>query len=393
MFLKSKLQALALYIFIFSINFETIKIFGVDFFITKVTFLFMFLICVITDFKLFLIKSSLKYISPLIIYFILLTIVSHHNINLISDDYFPLEFFLNIITLFILVNLSIKIPDLHKNGLLVLAYSTSILSVLCLLNIGTNIYSGTIESNAGRLTMFYMNSNSCAIISSTSIIIFMNYIFNNKPVSKIRKLFVLILILLILNMLILTGSRTGLISLFFGFILFIFLNNYFSRKQTLLSLLFSFSVIVPLLFFTLKDSLLFLRFLDLDVASQFNSERGFIWLKVFMIISENLIWGVGKTGYAYEILYSFDDLISPHNVIVEVLAYTGLIGLTFFMIFLIRLYNGFSVFKNRDLLSSFLLFNLTLILFSSQIFDPKLPWLFISYVISHQILNKNKTLI
>ena len=42
-----------------------------------------------------------------------------------------------------------------------------------------------------------------------------------------------------------------------------------------------------------------------------------------------------------------------------------------------------------DIISLFILIHLTVILLSSQIFEPKFPWVLMSYLIGNQILNKS----
>src|SRR5690606_36113958 len=56
-----------------------------------------------------------------------------------------------------------------------------------------------------------------------------------------------------------------------------------------------------------------------------------IWYSILPLLKENWIFGVGRTGYIEYITELFGRIKSPHNVIIEVLAYSGVIGLLLFL--------------------------------------------------------------
>tara|TARA_B100000989_G_C19532516_1_gene470901 strand:+ start:2502 stop:3644 length:1143 start_codon:yes stop_codon:yes gene_type:complete len=375
---RIRLQSTAVYLFVFSINFETIKIFEIDFLITKVTFLYLFFTCLITELKLFNLKPTLNIFFPLIVYFILLTAIGYNNINVYSDNYFDLAFLLNLISFLLLVNIFKKDPLLADKSMIIYTYSTVFICLLALLDIGTTV-------SFERLTMFGMNSNYLGFSCAIGILVLVNKL---NGLNFLVKAIYLFFIVCLFSTLILTASRTGLFFLIAGFGAFLFFSK-LSLQNKIISRLLSIVFILPILLIAINDTLLYSRSLNtLNFADL--SARDFIWLKTFEIISSSPIIGVGKTGYAANILEFFDLVLSTHNVFIEVLVYTGIVGFIFFMTFFFRISK--IVFKKNISTNSIIFFiGLFVLMMSSQIFEPKLPWILFSYIVSDGILSNKKS--
>src|SRR5690606_9970615 len=78
--------------------------------------------------------------------------------------------------------------------------------------------------------------------------------------------------------------------------------------------------------YVLSSEILYQR-LVASIKEQDLSDRNIIWQTLIPLINNNVFFGVGLTGYELYCFKVFGRIISPHNVIIEVLCYTGIIGL------------------------------------------------------------------
>ena len=127
----------------------------------------------------------------------------------------------------------------------------------------------------------------------------------------------------------------------------------------------------------------------LDTAEKGDiSSREVIWENVFYIFLPNLFWGIGLPRYQYEVTAAFGYFTSPHNVFIEVIVYTGILGLTIFVVFLFRVIKCAVVkyFKKIEILPIILLIPLVGMLFSGQIFGVKIAWVLFAYFISQPFI-------
>jgi O-antigen ligase len=117
------------------------------------------------------------------------------------------------------------------------------------------------------------------------------------------------------------------------------------------------------------------------------AERDIVWSSVLPVWLDNPIFGIGTTGYEYFTYSTAGRYISPHNVILEVLCLTGIVGLIFYLIFLIRII-GISYqtyIHNKLLLPVLLLVPVFGLLMSAQLLDVKIGWVIFAYIVANSI--------
>lgn len=380
-YIKS-VETYSIYLFIFSLSFGSGWLnflnFGVEFLLTKMTIFILFLIAIF-HFKLtYSLNNFSKYLYPIIFYFTLLTIISLINATSLFYNFFDFYLFVDILIFLVLVNYSKIIPDVLLKSLLIFSISTFVLSIFYLSGVGI------IEELEGRFSLFGINTNILGLCACISLLILLSVIFENKlKFGKNR--FLLLLLLPFLTVLMLsTGSRVSFISLILGIAIFLLNKKNIASVKKIIFTIFASTLLLLIWSLFLKNSLVVER-LSSSINEGDLSYRDVIWLSLFDIISNNFIWGVGKTGYA-EIIGDF----SPHNVILEVLCYTGIIGLTIFLIFFIRiLVNAYKSMKNEyDLLPMVLIVPIIGMILSGQIFDQKIVWVILAYIASREIKRK-----
>ena len=153
------------------------------------------------------------------------------------------------------------------------------------------------------------------------ILIIITTVVQDRLRIGLYRFLLLIPIIIMINLMAETGSRVGFISLALAFIvgiLFYKAKNNWNKLFVIIagSLLFSFFLTI-----ILKSEMLVLRLVKTVVDSDL-AGRDEVWVEIINIVQNNLIFGIGQTGY-----FSIFGIASPHNVFLEVLIYTGIIGL------------------------------------------------------------------
>jgi O-antigen ligase len=374
----SSIHKYLLFIFFFSVNFEMMNLFnlGINYLSTKISISLLLGASLMNFPRYFSFKNLFKILLPLYVYFLVFTLINFLNINSVDKTFFDFPFFLNCLLLIVLSNSARVHQDILLKGLLVFVFSTFVLSMLFFLNISVSTHY------EGRYTIFGINENFLGITFCISFFISLSVIFENRlKMGKARYLLILLLPIFF-GLMIKTGSRVAFISFLMCSLYYLYNINAISRgKKFILS--------SALVFFSLIFFLLFLR--NSTVGDRLNdsieqgdlSSRDLIWLNIFDIVSNNFFFGVGKTGYNAEITEVFGEVTSPHNVFIESFCYTGLFGFMIFFFFLINVFRRglFRNGHNPQILPGLLLIPLFGILLSGQLFEVKLGWLLIAYVV------------
>src|SRR5690606_37851904 len=106
------------------------------------------------------------------------------------------------------------------------------------------------------------------------------------------------------------------------------------------------------------------------------TNRDDVWNNALMIISDNFVFGAGMTGYAKQTVNNLGVYMSPHNVLLEVFAYTGLIGFLVYFYFLMRVGLGavHSYQYQKFLLPLLLLIPIASLILAGQALTTKIVW-------------------
>jgi O-antigen ligase len=225
----------------------------------------------------------------------------------------------------------------------------------------------------------------------TSVLILAHIILKyRKRVSKSKLLLLILAFIPLVTLNINTGSRLSFVSLFLGlslvFVLF--------RSGGLLSKIITLSVglVATILLFDLamKSETLGIRlsktFEEGNIAG-----RDEIWLSILPLIENNWIAGVGRTGYLEYVSHMYGVIISPHNVIIEIFAYSGIIGFVLFFGFISKIfYNAYRFFKKSNEVIPFVfIVPISGIILTAQILNFKLCWVIFAYAASRKLYLKS----
>ena len=376
----SKLRFLLFYLYCFSIPFQSWNPFNSenDFLITKIT-TSLYILASLTNIKSnFSIKFD-KSIFWLISFFLLLTFMNYINQNAFTNRFLNTPFLLNILVFILAVN-----HDLKNKGNIILRgslfYIIGIIIITIMFFLGINN-----ETNLeGRDTIFGMNQNSLGInlvIANLFILILTYY---NKLNFNFGRGFYIIAFIMINVFIVGTASRIAFISLFLSFFVFFtfkgksFIGKLFYAINILLISFLSYS-----LFFT--NNYLFTRLHSSFIKGDLSS-RDDIWILALDFIYQNPYFGFGETGYIYAYSFLPQEYSVPHNVIIEILCYTGFVGLfLFFKFFVPILYKCLYALKKGDRSSIVLIIPIIGLILSGQIFHLQIVWLIFAYIFANHL--------
>ncbi len=264
-----------------------------------------------------------------------------------------------------------------------LAFGGILMAVFFALKIGVEI-----DENM-RLVMFGENSNALGIYMGLSSMVILNdFILNDElGLGRWRLLFIFAFIPIV-GLLVATASRTA----FFIFALsVIIIIAFYPEKSIFRKIAFmAFGIGCCVLMVSLlenSDSLIWQR-LTSTIEEKNTSGRTEITEALIPYVFESPIWGYGVTGYvdvAKEALNHISIIdgvyygFSPHNVIVEVLLYTGVIGLVMWLAVWWNIgKEAFIMFRRKRILMPVLMcIPILACVLSGQILSAK--WAFILY--------------
>ena len=380
----TKTQNFLLYLFFFSLNFEiwdplsTSGIFSV----AKLTgFLYAFSIISKLNYFLIIPKNIKVYVKLLLFFYSFLVIMNLININYYSSDFLYFSFLQNIILFIFLINHERLSPGIIEKGFISFFIGTLVLSGCYFLGLGLEI---NIE---GRVSLFGDNENIIGVRMVISALILTHIIlkYRNKLL-KIVYIFLPFCYFPLVTLTLNTGSRLSFISLFLGVSLIFLI--YQNKNIFFKILILTFGIYASIFLFDLamQSEVLGTRLIKTAEDGHL-AGRNDIWVSILPLIESNWIVGVGKTGYAEYSSRLFGVIKSPHNVFLEILAYTGVIGLFLFLSFLIKSFrDSYRYLKLYNEVVPFVFIVPILgIILSAQILNFKLGWVIFAYAASRTL--------
>lgn len=383
--LLSQVQKIALYIFFFSINFEMLVPSDLsNASAARITGM-LYLITIIPQLKFFLKTENLMGILvPVWMFYALLTFNNLINVNEFSDLVFNQPIFLNILVFWLMINHIKKDYLLLEKAMLSFALGTIVMTLFFILGIGVNY-------EYGRVSIFGDNQNTIGLKASAALIILVLAIVQNRLQWGWYRFLLLIPLPFIMRLMADTGSRVSVISFILSFAVGIILFKTGSVRSKILIFSGGIVLFIVIGFYLMQSEVLTERLLETTETGNMGG-RDHIWKAIFPIIKENPIFGVGNTGYNFYNIINFGVTESPHNVILEVLCYTGLVGLTIFLVFLYQTFiRGYrSYLKNGWLLPLLLISPVMGMILSGQILYTKMGWIIFAFIVGSSAIRHNR---
>ncbi len=320
---------------------------------------------------------------PLLLYFVIYSFVSFFNVRISNPDEFQdISVYFGFFDLFMFLNL-----------LSYLVIQQNIKSNICFPNIYLKafVFSGLVLSlcffadsfvefdQFGRMTLFGDNSN--AIGSHLAISIVITGHFLKKSRLFIFKFLLGVVIIVSFLGILKTGSRSALLSSFAVFINFINFEQGFVKRSMRI-------VLLGLIFFLLiklisTQEVMFDRMIDFIDDGDVSGRDLFV-LSLLPYAIDHWIMGVGISGYYNVTIQHFGGFFSPHNSLLEVFIYTGVVGLFFFSRWMFSVVKRCFIIKKELSLDLFVSLSviMLIVLFNSQFFLFKPIWVVTAIILS-----------
>lgn len=373
----SKIQKFALYLFCFSISFEEWQplVGGGDLSVPKILGL-IYLATLLPEIKQFVsVKGIKSYVLPVWLFFALLTVMGLINVNSVSDSFFNQSIFQCILLFWFLVNHARKDPLALEKGLLAFAIGPVVVAAFFAVGIG-------VEDQGGRVAIFGTNQNETGIKACISIMVLLATVVQNRLKLGKSRLLLLLALPLLVNLLLATGSRVAAISITLAVVIGVLLlktRNFSVKIVTILLAVGGFIYALNSPYTELMSTRLTNSYESGDLAG-----RDVLWQRLVPLMSSNMFWGVGETGYQRHIVVIRFGQDSPHNVFIEVMCYVGAVGLAIFLFYLFMISKAsYRAYRKRGvILPLMIMIPMLGVLLSGQLLTKKLGWLAFAYVVS-----------
>jgi len=298
-----------------------------------------------------------------------------------NSSIFSSTLFFNIIMFWLLLNHQRRDVRVFHEGLLWFSISSFIVGVCYFLNIGVT------EGEDMRVVVFGENANGLGIKMGVGALYLLSYCLSHSSEKYIYRPWLLVMVVPVISLLLATASRVSILVFGSGAMLFVLLRYSKSKFQKIVWLLVGFLALYYAYQIVLEQEVLMAR-MELTIDEGNVSGRDVIWERYLDLIKEHPLLGVGFTGaedYAMEV---FGGVLSPHNVLIEVALYSGVLGLVCFVLFLLCVFRDAWLsqkrkYNLRPLITSMAIIGMVL---SGQALGVKLFWVLTAYAISYRIV-------
>lgn len=390
--LKLRLQNILLILFIASINFEVWDPLntGGFFSIAKLTG-FLYAGSLIPKLKHFtaLPKKVTTFLKPALLFYLILVILNIFNIGYNTTSILETSILQNIILFWFMLNHERLKPGSIEKGFIGFLAGSILVALFYRFGIGITSEAG------GRVSIFGDNQNVIGIRMAISSL-FLTYLIFKENTGRKKMIYITMILAYapLVSLLINTGSRIAFLSLFLGLIVFFTL--YKTKSRILKPFMIVLGIGATLLVYNTAMQTDVLAERLISTAEEGNlAGRDVIWATIMPLIKNNWIIGVGRSGYNEYMITNFGAAASPHNVIIEILAYSGIIGLSIFLFFLFRVSKtSFVYFRQyRKIAPMILLLPIFGLMLSGQILYTKIAWVIFAYAASRIFYIDNKKLV
>lgn len=295
--------------------------------------------------SIFNINETRKYIY---FYLIMIAGIPFAYHRKVAFDFIFLIYLMNIL-FFLVFLLEVNSMKRLKTIILIITISTFLYSVF-------GLTKGSFSS--GRFIiygeMFDPNDIAYVLLSLFPLCFF--YIVHKEGLLK--RLLAIISIGASIILILLTGSRAGIIGLITIFLLLLFTK--LEKVRWLYKIAFLIALFI--LYFLYEDKINIERYMTItDIESDYNitdeSGRAQIWKRAYQLITENPLTGVGTNcfpmalGYLREDLFLIPQWQAAHNSYIQIITETGLIGFILFLSIIISSIKNFLRVKNLKVIT------------------------------------------
>ena len=291
-------------------------------------------------------------------------------------------FFLNIIMFWLLVNHQRRDERVFHEGLLWFSVSSFFVGLCYYSGIGISI------ADDMRVVVFGENANNLGIKMAVGALFLLNYCLNHSKEQAIYKPWLLLMAVPMVALLLATASRVSILILGSGVVLFIFFRQFKRKGQKILWLLLGVAAFYWGFQIVLNQDVLMAR-MERTIDERNISGRDYLWEKYIEIVKDHPVLGLGFHGADQYAIEMFDEIQSPHNVLIEVAVYSGVLGLMCFLLFLFYVFYDAWQYRKKEHNLGPLIISMAIVgmVLSGQALGVKLFWTIAAYAISYRVIS------
>jgi len=371
---RAKIARFALYLFMFSINFEVFNLLGDSgaFSVGRLTGFIYIGAFFYANYRVSFYRLNYL-LFALLAFFVVIVVSSSFHLNYLSDRIIDFSLLQNIVLFFILLTHERYEPGVLNKSIYGFALGTITLSVSYLLGIG-------IQYEGGRLSLFGDNANIIGIrMAISSILLLYSLILSDIKITG-NNVLILISTSLMIYLMIESSSRVAFISfigmLFFMMLLYLSVNP---LKRLFPTLILSGLLLYFLVPYILSNDLLINRLFDSKEGDLAGRED--IWFYYMPSVWRSIIFGYGFSGFDEVSMGIFGVTASPHNVIIEVFLYGGFVAFAFYLWFNVQVFfislRMYSI--KKEFIGLLLLIPYLGCVLSAQVLQSKIMWFILAF--------------
>jgi O-antigen ligase len=381
----SRVERISLYVFLFTVPFEMWLPFGADenYSVSRLAGFVYFATLLPRLLWFFKTNRIQSFLLPIWLFFGLMTLVSLYNINPLSDWFFHSSMFQCMILFWVLVNHERQDRLILEKGMLCFALGMAVLAVLFSVGVGFQYIEG-------RAVIFGENQNVIGTKMSIALIVLLLAIIQNRlGLRPTTRVLLILPIPVMMRALAETGSRVAFISFGAAFIVGVLLFRTKKVWGKVAAFVVGVGASIPVWQFLMESETMATR-LALTAEKGDLSGRDAIWEALVPLVKSNPIFGVGLSGLEH--FSKIHMLTQPHNVFLEVMCYTGVVGLALYLTYMYRVVKqSYQLYKADGILLPMLLLSPVFgLLLSGQILEVKIGWVIFAYIVGSSILKTAK---
>lgn len=270
------------------------------------------------------------------------------------------------------------------------SFGAILLSVLFYLGIGVEI---NLVQEGERFSMFGSNENVLGVIQAISSAIILNlFILRDRLYLHFFRFLFVIPLLLSAAMILATGSRTALFILVSEYVFSLMFYKTKTVYKVIIITVSAVSVYYIIQWILNSDLTLVARIIS-SIEEGDTGGRTDIWKSYLALFPEHPIFGVGeeglidvatRSGAGTSDILGYRTAMSPHNVLIEVLMKTGVVGLLVMGVFWLKTFlcTVRSLRLYSESLPLILFIPVLVVLLSGQILTEKYAWFIYAYMIA-----------
>ena len=386
LFKLRSLQSYALFLYAFSLSIENVSLISEEFSIAKLAaILYMAMLSFSIPRFLKITKKMIYFFWPIFCMIMVIALSGVVYIGESSLGLIDIALLFNFIVFILIVIHATKDPQVIEHVMLCFALGTTIVAILMFAGVGREI------ADNGRITFLGENTNLLGLKFGAGLAILLSFFYNNTFKLVMFRYVLLAGAFMLINAIVMTGSRSSLAAVFVIIVLMFFLQKERGFLNKLYMYLIFSALVLGALFMLYQSEVTIYRLMLVFAENKMGGPLGGrleTWQRLFPLAQEYWLFGLGNTGFEYHSIKLFGFYASPHNVLLEVFLCGGVFALLLYSLFLYKVtISAYRIYKiAHDNLPLLVMVPMMFSMLANQALGIKYVWMILAYVIGKYLV-------